>query len=260
MSQPDSTASQPVTIVSLTGLPLIQPGDNLPQLILDSLSRMQVSLMAGDVLVVTSKIVSKSEGRFVRLADIIPGDAAVALADETDKDPRLVELVLQESTQISRKGHRVLVTQHRLGFVSANAGIDQSNVDGSDEQVLLLPLDPDHSAAIIREAIHQATGVEVGIVISDTHGRPFRMGNVGVAIGVAGIPAVLDLRGDKDLFGRVLRVTTQGYADLVASAAHLVCGEGDEGLPVTLVRGLRYPDLMGTAAELNRPPELDLYR
>jgi coenzyme F420-0:L-glutamate ligase/coenzyme F420-1:gamma-L-glutamate ligase len=260
VSQLEPTSSQPVTIVSLTGIPLIQPGDDLPKIILEALDRMHTPLITGDVLVVTSKIISKSEGRFFRLQDIIPGPEAIALADETEKDPRLVELVLQESAQISRKGHRVLVTQHRLGFVSANAGIDQSNVDGTDEHVLLLPVDPDHSAAMLRDAIHAATGVEVGIVISDTHGRPFRMGNVGVAVGVAGIPAILDLRGEKDLFGRVLRVTTQGYADLVASAAHLVCGEGDEGLPVTLVRGLRYPDVMGTAAELNRPPELDLYR
>jgi coenzyme F420-0:L-glutamate ligase / coenzyme F420-1:gamma-L-glutamate ligase len=260
VSHSDSTVSQPVTILSLTGIPLIQPGDDLPKIILEALDRMQCPLMIGDVLVVTSKIVSKAEGRFASLRDVTPGDDAIALAEETEKDPRLVELVLHESQQISRKGHRVLVTQHRLGFVSANAGIDQSNVDGSDEHVLLLPVDPDRSAAIIRDAIHSATGVEVGIVISDTHGRPFRMGNVGVAVGVAGIPALLDLRGEKDLFGRVLRVTTQGYADLVASAAHLVCGEGDEGLPVTLVRGLRYPAVMGTAAELNRPPELDLYR
>jgi coenzyme F420-0:L-glutamate ligase/coenzyme F420-1:gamma-L-glutamate ligase len=257
---PLESSLQPVTILSLTGIPLIQPGDDLPKLILESLDRMQCPLVAGDVLVVTSKIVSKSEGRFVQLEDVVPSDEAMALADETEKDPRLVELVLKESANISRQGHRVLVTQHRLGFVSANAGIDQSNVDGSDERVLLLPVDPDRSAAAIREAIHAATGVEVGVVISDTHGRPFRMGNVGVAVGVAGIPAVLDLRGEKDLFGRVLRVTTQGYADLVASAAHLVCGEGDEGLPVTLVRGLHYPSVMGTAAELNRPPELDLYR
>lgn len=260
MAQESSSFVQPVTILSLTGIPLIQPGDDLPGVILKALERMQCPLVNGDVLVVTSKIVSKAEGRFFDLRDVVPSAEAESLAQETEKDPRLVELVLQESADISRKGHRVLITRHRLGFVSANAGIDQSNVDEGGERVLLLPVDPDHSADVIRQALFTATGVEVGIVISDTHGRPFRMGNVGVAVGVAGIPSILDLRGETDLFGRVLRITTQGYADLVASAAHLVCGEGDEGLPVTLVRGLRYPAAMGTASELNRPPELDLYR
>lgn len=260
MSEETTASVQPVTILSLTGIPLIKPGDDLPQLILQALERMQCPLVAGDVLVVTSKIVSKAEGRIVDLHDVIPSAEAAALARETEKDPRLVELVLQESTEISRKGRRVLITRHRLGFVSANAGIDQSNVDEGGERVLLLPIDPDRSADAIREALLAVTGVEVGIVISDTHGRPFRMGNVGVAVGAAGIPTLLDLRGETDLFGRVLKVTVQGYADLVASAAHLVCGEGDEGLPVTLVRGLRYPPVMGTASELNRSPELDLYR
>jgi coenzyme F420-0:L-glutamate ligase/coenzyme F420-1:gamma-L-glutamate ligase len=214
----------------------------------------------GDVLVVSSKIVSKSENRYVDLRQITPSDEALQLARETDKDPRIVHLVLQESIGISRKGFRVLVTQHRLGFTSANAGIDQSNV-GDENKVLLLPLNPDESARQLRARLAEHLGVSIGIVISDTHGRPFRMGNVGVAIGVAGVPAVVDLRGTHDLFGRELRITTQGYADMLASAAHLVCGEGAEGFPVILIRGLHYaPTDDAHASDLYRPPEQDLYR
>jgi coenzyme F420-0:L-glutamate ligase/coenzyme F420-1:gamma-L-glutamate ligase len=154
----------------------------------------------------------------------------------------------------------VLITEHKLGFVSANSGIDQSNVTGDDNHVLLLPENPDATAKAIRRKLIEETGAEVGIIISDSHGRPFRMGNVGVAIGVAGMPALLDLRGQLDLFGRELRVSTQGYADLVASAAHLVCGEGDEGLPVVLVRGLQLQNTDGQASDLNRPKDQDLYR
>lgn len=249
-----------LTVTALPDIPLIQSGDNLPQLILDGLSRARQSLESGDVLVVTSKIVSKAEGRHLKLSSVQPGAEAIRLAEETRKDPRIVELVLRESRLISRKAVGVLVTQHRLGFVSANAGIDQSNVDGSDETVLLLPTDPDRSAADIRSALRERTGIQVGVVISDSHGRPFRIGNVGVAIGVAGLPAALDLRGKPDLFGRELKISIQGYADLVASAANLVTGEADEGRPVVLVRGLRFPAIEGRASDLNRPPEQDLYR
>ncbi len=252
--------SPSITITALPGIPLVRPGDDLAQLILDSLGRLGLRLVNGDVLVVTSKIVSKSEGRQVDLKSVIPSERALELAAETRKDPRIVELVLRESRLISRKAAGVLVVQHRLGFVSANAGIDQSNVDGSDDHVLLLPLDPDASSARLRARLHELTSAEVGIVISDSHGRPFRMGNVGVAIGVAGMPALLDLRGKPDLFGRELKISIQGYADLVASAANLLTGEADEGLPAVLVRGLSYASVEGRAAALNRPPEQDLYR
>lgn len=249
-----------LSVTALPGIPLVQAGDNLPQLILDGLNRAELHLQDGDVLVVTSKIVSKAEGRQFRLSSIQPGAEAIRLAEETRKDPRIVELVLNESRLISRKAVGVLVTQHRLGFVSANAGIDQSNVDGSDETVLLLPVHPDESAAGIRLALQDKTGTQIGVVISDSHGRPFRMGNVGVAIGVAGLPALLDLRGKPDLFGRELKISIQGYADMVASAANLVTGEADEGRPVVLVRGLHFPAIQGHASDLNRPPEQDLYR
>lgn len=247
-------------IKPILGIPLIQPHDDLATIITNALDQMGETLQTGDVLVVSSKIVSKAEDRFVDLRAITPSETAIQLAGETDKDPRIVELVLRESIGVSRKGFRVLVTHHRLGFTSANAGIDQSNV-GDDNYVLLLPVDPDRSAQSLRKQLAQKYGVDIGIIISDTHGRPFRMGNVGVAIGVAGVPAVIDLRGTPDLFGRELRITTQGYADMIASAAHLVCGEGAEGLPVILMRGLRYtPTDESRASDLYRPPEQDLYR
>ncbi|MBZ0284968.1 MAG: coenzyme F420-0:L-glutamate ligase [Anaerolineae bacterium] len=249
-----------IHISALPGIPLIQPDDNLPQIILDALNRAGLTLTTGDVLVVTSKIVSKSEGRLFNLDQVEAGDEANHLAQETRKDPHIVELVLRESRMISRKAPGVLVTQHRLGFISANAGIDQSNVDGSENIVLLLPVDPDASAEAIRVQLRELTGAEVGIVISDSHGRPFRVGNIGAAIGVAGMPALLDLRGRPDLFGRELKISIQGYADLVASAANLLTGEADEGRPVVLVRGLQFPAVEGHASDLVRPPEQDLYK
>lgn len=255
----DSLVSS-INVTALPGIPLVQQGDDLPQIILDSLNQLGVTLETGDALVVTSKVVSKAEGRLFDLRSIEPGAEAQRLAGETRKDPRIVELVLRESLKISRQSIGVLVVQHRLGFVSANAGIDQSNVDGSDDRVLLLPLDPDASAERIRQRLREATGADVGVIISDSHGRPFRVGNVGVAIGVAGMPAVLDLRGKTDLFGRELKISIQGYADLVASTANLLTGEADEGRPIVLVRGLRYPAQDGTAKDLYRAPEQDLYR
>lgn len=247
-----------LTITTLPGIPLVQPGDNLVQLILDGLAAAHLTLQADDILVVTSKIVSKAEDRIVRLDTVKPGQEARRVAEETGKDPRMVELVLRESTAISRQAHNVLVTQHRLGFVSANAGIDQSNID--NDRVLLLPENPDATAQMIHQRLHKATGVHVGIVISDSHGRPFRLGNVGVAIGVAGMPALLDLRGQPDLFGRELQASIQGYADMIAAAAQLVSGDGAEGRPVALLRGLQFPGQDGSASDLQRPADQDLYR
>lgn len=249
-----------LNIVALPGMPLVCPGDDLVELILQGLARADQRLQNGDVLAVTSKIVSKAEGRYRTLSEVRPGDEAERIAAESGKDARIVQLVLDESQRVSRLGHGVLVTQHRLGFVSANSGIDQSNIEDGDERVLLLPLDPDASAVALRDGLLAATGADVGIVISDSHGRPFRVGNVGVAIGVAGLPAALDLRGRTDLFGRVLRVSVQAYADMVASAANLLTGEADEGRPVVLLRGLRFPPQDGRAADLIRSTEQDLYR
>ncbi len=247
-------------LTALPGIPQVKAGDDLAALILVGARDAGLTFETGDALVVTSKVVSKAEGRRVDLSTVTPGDRALELAAITGKDPRIVELVLRESVEVSRAAPNVLVVRHRLGFVSANAGIDQSNVDGTDESVLLLPVDPDASAARLRETIQRETGASVGIVISDSHGRPFRIGNVGTAIGVAGMPALLDLRGTTDMFGRMLKISITGYADMVASAAALLTGEGAEGLPIVHMRGLAYPPVKGKAADMNRPPEMDLYR
>lgn len=248
------------SVMALPGLPLVQPGDDLARLIQAAFDGAGERLQTGDVLVVTSKIVSKSEGQFVRLADVTPTPEAYHYADITGKDPRMVQLILQESRGVSRAARGVMVVEHRLGFVSANAGIDQSNIADGDAAALLMPRNPDQTAADLRAAFREVYGAEIGVVISDSHGRPFRMGTVGVAVGVAGLPALLDLRGEPDLYGRSLQITMQGYADMVASVAQLASGEGADGYPVVRVRGLNVPPVDGRAADLYRPPEQDLYR
>lgn len=260
MTPADGFPEGGLRLYALPGIPLIQPGDDLPALILSALNRAEIALKDDDVLVIASKAVSKAEGRYADLAVVQPTDEAHRLAGITRKDPRIVQLILDESVAVSRSAPHVLVTQHRLGFVSANAGIDQSNVGEDAACVLLLPLDPDASAQAIRQRIANETGALVGVVISDTHGRPFRLGNVGVAIGVAGLPALVDLRGTPDLFGRIMQISMLGYADLIASAAHLIGGEGAEGTPVVCVRGLTLTDRTGRATDLYRPPDQDLYR
>lgn len=249
-----------LTLAGLPGIPHVQPGDHVARLIVGGLDAAGLALLPGDILVITSKLVSKAEGRFVDLGTITPSAKAVTVARRTNKDPRLVELILRESSGISQMRGEVLIVRHRLGFTLANAGIDHSNVgrDGED-WVLLLPEDPDDSAHRIRDDLHALTGVWPGVVISDSHGRPFRIGTVGVAIGLAGFPAVWDRRGEHDLFGRVLRVTVTGLGDELAAAAGLILGQGAEGLPVVLVRGMALPSGEGCAADLVRPVSLDLY-
>jgi len=248
-------------LTALPGLPVVQAGDNLAELILAGLESASLRLQPDDVLVVTSKIVSKSEGRWLDLRTVTPSEEARQLAKATEKDPRLVEAVLRESAAVSRYRSGVLIVRHRLGFTSANAGIDHSNVGmGGEDWVLLLPEDPDASARHLRAELLARTGVGVGVIISDTQGRPFRVGNLGVAIGVAGLPAVLDLRGHEDLFGRRLQSTTVALADAVAAAAGLVSGEADEGRPVVLIRGLQFDTHQGAAADLIRDPAFDLYK
>lgn len=246
--------------IAIPDIPLVQAGDDIVALILEKAQSADFALRAGDVLVIASKIVAKAEGRYVRLPELNASRRAEALAAETDKDPRLVELILNESKAVSRKRKGVLVTEHRLGFVSANAGVDQSNIEAGDEAALLLPLDPDRDAAAVRAEIKARLGIDVAVVISDTHGRAFRVGNVGVAIGAAGLPTVKDLRGSRDLYGRMLEVTQLAYADLVASAAHLLSGEADEGLPAVVIRGLDLSASHGRAADMIRSAEHDLYR
>jgi coenzyme F420-0:L-glutamate ligase/coenzyme F420-1:gamma-L-glutamate ligase len=219
-------------------------------------------LQNGDVLVIAQKIVSKAEGRLVQLDEVVPSARALEVAAQTAKDPRVVELILQESEEISRMRPGVLIVRHRLGFTSANAGIDRSNVAqaGEAETVLLLPLDPDASATAIHTAIAQQLNLSVGVVISDSHGRPFRQGTVGVAIGAAGLPTLWDRRGESDLYGYTLQHTTVGVADEIAAAAGLLMGQASEGMPVVLMRGLQLPAIHGQAQDLVRPKELDLYR
>lgn len=250
-------------MTALVGIPLISPGDDLAEILVAALSASGIELLAGDVLALASKIVSKAEGRFVKLADVVPSARAVEVAARCRKDPRLVHLILEESEGISRMRPGLLIVRHRLGFVCANAGIDRSNVgpgDPDEETVLLLPLDPDGSAANLRRRIREATGVGVGIVLADSHGRPHRLGAVGVAVGAAGLPALEDCRGRPDLFGRPLQHTTIGLADQVASAASLLFGQAGEGAPAVHLRGIPYESRPGSAADLVRSPELDLFR
>ena len=254
---------QNLSLMSIPHIPHVQPGDNLAELLLDALTKADITLQNGDVLAIAQKIISKAEGRMVHLNDVVVSTKAETLAAEVLKDPRMVELVLQESDEVSRKKPGVLVVRHKLGFTSANAGIDHSNVAPGmedDEVVLLLPVDPDASAAAIRQAIKDKLNVEVGVVITDSHGRPFRLGTVGIAIGVAGLPALWDRRGEKDLYDYELQHTDVGVADEIAAAAGLLMGQAAEGQPVILLRGLNYPPIHGKASDLIRPKELDLYR
>ena len=246
---------------ALPGIPEVRPGDALHGLIVAALQCGGETLHDGDVLVVAQKIVSKSEGQIVELATVVPSERAIALAARANKDPRMVELILRESVEVLRCVPGVIVVQHRLGFVMANAGIDQSNVlQQRDGVALLLPRDPDASCASLRVSLGAATGADVAVVIIDSHGRAWRNGTIGVAIGVAGMPALLDLRGQPDRHGRVLRETEVGLADELAAAASLIMGQAGEGRPVVLARGVPYARRAGTAQELVRPPAMDLFR
>jgi coenzyme F420-0:L-glutamate ligase/coenzyme F420-1:gamma-L-glutamate ligase len=248
-----------LVLTAVPGIPMIAAGDDLAAIIVKALRDADLALAAGDVLVLAQKIVSKVEGRSVDLATVTPSPRAVMLAKETGKDACVVELILAESTEVLRHRPGVLIVAHKLGLVLANAGIDRSNVDGR-EHVLLLPRDPDRSCAELRRAIAAGTGVEAGVVIIDSIGRAWRNGTIGTAIGVAGLPGLLDLRGTPDLFGRPLETTEVGLADELAAAASLVMGQAGEGTPVVLARGLRYGRRDGTASELIRVREKDLFR
>jgi coenzyme F420-0:L-glutamate ligase / coenzyme F420-1:gamma-L-glutamate ligase len=249
-----------ISLIALAGVPLVQRGDDLAGVLDAALRESGQTLRDGDVLVLAQKIVSKSEGRRFRLADVKPSARAVELARLTGKDERLVELVLSESSEVVRYRKDVLIVEHKLGFVMANAGVDQSNIEDGDEWALLLPLDPDASCRKLREAIRDRWGVDVAVVVNDSHGRAFRNGVVGVAIGAAGLPALLDLRGEPDLFGRKLKITEVGYADEIAAAASLVMGQAGGGTPIVLCRGLPVRSRDGSARELVRPKQMDLFR
>lgn len=251
--------SPAIELFAVPGLPVIEPGDDLARLIAERLDR---SLRAGDVVVIAQKIVSKAENRFVDLATVHPSPEARRLAAETGKDAAIVEVVLSESARVVRSRPNLMIMQHRLGMVMANAGVDHSNVTetGAPAQLLLLPHDPDASAERLRAELSARLGVEVAVVISDSFGRAWRRGTVGVAIGAAGLPALVDLRGAPDMFGRALEVTVVGFADEIAAAAGLLMGQADERRPVVVVRGLRWRMPPAPARELIRPPAEDLFQ
>lgn len=259
------TCSPRLEALAVPGVPVVQRGDDVPELVARALVGAAIALADGDVIVVTSKLLSRAEGRFVDLSRVEPSPRAIELAASIGKDPKAVELILRESTAVSRRAPGVLVVRHRLGFVAANAGIDASNATPSDAPpgsgpwVLLLPGDPDASARSIRERVETSFGARVGVVITDSFGRPFRVGTVGVAIGVSGLPPLWDRRGELDMFGRVLESTITGLADQVAAVADLVAGQAGERRPVVLVRGLHFGQSDEGASALLRPVERDLY-
>lgn len=254
-----------LVVRSIPGIPTVKAGDDLAELVASALGRAHVQLRDGDIVVMASKIASRAEGCFVDLAEVAPSAAAVELAREVDKDPRLVELILRESTAVSRKTKGALIVRHRLGFVSANAAIDSSNAAPADAAphtgpwVLVLPRDPDATAASLRARLEERFGVALAVVITDSWGRPFRRGAVGFAVGVSGLPPLWDRRGSSDRHGRILEATESGVADSIAAAADLVAGQADEGRPVTLVRGLRFYASDDPATALLRQAEDDLY-
>lgn len=249
-----------VTLLALGNVPMVQPGDDLGAILIAALDGGGQVLRDGDIIVIAQKIVSKAEGRAVRLADVTPSPRAIELAEQCDKDARLVELILSETDSVMRVRRGVLVVRHRLGLVLANAGIDQSNIaqDG-DGVALLLPVDPDTSAAALRDRLAAHGGADIAVVIIDSLGRAWRKGTCGIAIGVAGMAGLLDLRGVPDLHGRPLQTSELGLADEVAAAASLVMGQGGEGRPVVLARGIARGPAGGCAADLIREPALDLF-
>ncbi|QDX82155.1 coenzyme F420-0:L-glutamate ligase [Denitratisoma sp. DHT3] len=248
-----------ISFTALPGIGEIRAGDDLAGIACAALARIPVQPRERDVLIVAQKVVSKSEGRLVQLADVSPSPRALELAAVTGKDPRVVELVLAESREVLRAKTNVLIVRHRCGFVMANAGIDRSNVEGADV-ALLLPLDADASAAALRDALRQRLGCDLGVIVSDSFGRAWRHGVVNVALGCAGLPALIDRRGEADRHGRILEVTQVAYADAIAAGAALAMGEGAEGTPMVLARGLSWsaPDNDGQA--LIRPLEEDMFQ
>jgi coenzyme F420-0:L-glutamate ligase/coenzyme F420-1:gamma-L-glutamate ligase len=251
-----------VTLRPIPGIPLVRPGDDLAELLILACERHSITPKRHDVLVIAQKVVSKAEGRYIDLATVTPSSRAHALAVEVDKDPRLVEVILGESRDVVRRRPGVLIVEHRLGFIMANAGVDRSNVDpqAGAEPVLLLPRDPDCSAAQLLARLTAHFGERLAVIISDSWGRAWRRGTVGIALGAAGLPAVLDLRGRPDLFGHELRVTQTGFADEIASAASLLTGQAAEASPAVLVSGLSWSATPTEARALLRPPEEDLFR
>jgi coenzyme F420-0:L-glutamate ligase/coenzyme F420-1:gamma-L-glutamate ligase len=258
------TPARQLTLTALPDIPLIKPGDDLCAIILNALADAGLQLQDDDVLILAQKIVSKAEGRLVRVSSVTPSPKALELAEHLQKDPRHVEVILRETKEIVRMRPGVIIVEHRLGYVCANAGVDRSNVaphgELDDDYLLMLPEDADRSCAELREKLRAATGATVGVIVNDSHGRAWRSGTVGVAIGAAGVPALLDLRGTPDLFDFPLQITQVGLADELAAAASLLMGQAAEGRPVIHARGVPYPLRDGNAQELIRQKDLDLFR
>lgn len=245
-------------------MPLVVAGDNLAEQICTALDAQNITLGNGDIVCVAQKVVSKAEGQLIPLASVTPSKQAQDLASETDKDPRLVQLILDESTDILRKRPGILIVRHRLGMVGANAGIDQSNIEhAGGDAALLLPRNPDESAQRLQQHLQTTLGIGVGVVITDSHNRPWRLGTIGAAIGCAGLEVLEDHRGGEDMYGRELKVTLINRADAIAGAATLVMGETTEKIPLAVVSGLPLadPDFAATqsAAMINRPLAEDLF-
>jgi coenzyme F420-0:L-glutamate ligase / coenzyme F420-1:gamma-L-glutamate ligase len=249
-----------LNIQTIQGIPMVCDGDALDLIILNGLKSNNIGLENGDIVVVAQKIVSKAEGRLIRLSDVTAGEEAKKLAEETEKDPRLVQLILDESTEIVRKKVGVLIVKHNLGHIGANAGIDQSNIENDDEYALLLPSDPDSSAVQLKAQLDSALNVDLGVLIVDSHNRPWRLGTIGGAIGCAGFQVLDDQRGGVDLFDRELKVTLINRADSIAALATLIMGETTEKTPVAIVKGFVNDGLDGRASEINRPLEEDLFQ
>lgn len=248
-----------VQVIGIEGLPIIEAEDNIAKFICDAAERQGTPIQNGDVLVVTHVIVSRAEGRVVNLDEVVPSEFAKNISQEYEKDPSLVEVVLRESKSIRRMSDGKLITETKHGFVCANSGVDKSNVPG-ERNVALLPDDPDRCAQEIREEIRKSTNCDVAVIVSDTHGRPLREGEINIAIGVAGIEPLRDRRGEKDLFGYVLKVKQTAIADELATAAELVIGQADEAIPAAIIRGYNYPKSESAkATELIRPKEKDLF-
>ena len=249
-------------LLAIENIPLIEPGDDLVSILIQTIKEEKIKLRRGDILVIAQKVVSKSENRYAYLNDVAPSSEAIRIAKNSDKDPKLVQLILNESVKVIRQGRGVIVVENKLGFIHANAGIDKSNIesDTDNPKVLLLPKDPDNSALKIKEEIFRQTKLKVGIIINDSSGRAWRKGIVGIAIGSSGVEVLLNLRGQKDLYGNALEITEVGRVDEIASAASLLMGQANEGLPVIIVRGIPETSKVNNVKSILRDKSEDLFR
>jgi coenzyme F420-0:L-glutamate ligase / coenzyme F420-1:gamma-L-glutamate ligase len=248
-----------IEIFAVTGLPIVKEGDDLASLICQAAEKQGTPIQNGDIIVATHVIVSRAEGNVVNLETVTPSEFAKSIAKTTGKDPRLVEVILRESKSIVRMRERKLITETKQGLICANSGVDASNVSG-DSNVALLPEDADQSAQVIRQKIMQIAGKDVAVIVSDTHGRPLRQGEINIALGTSGFEPIRDRRGEKDLFGYKIRVKRTAIADELASAAELVIGQTNEGIPAAIIRGYEYPKCeTANAKKMIRPPNEDLF-